>query len=429
MSCAPKNLIILSLLIATSAWAVAPQTPDTVAKLRFASFAVTDHSPTVAEARALAKGDVTVAQLVDQWLDSDNHRERIQRYFHDQFGFARDIPLYEEISVLLPDDDGVYQLEALEPCDPAMAVQAEAWWLDEGKTILMCPEANNELMCFQYGEFEFGSCGCGPKQIACAPASVLPRLSADITSEFSHRAVHAYADDWSWFELLGGDTFYGNRPMFHFYLYNQTIAALAELPTEEDWQRMAALPMSGWAEGEYPEGPERAGVVTSHAFLFRFNNFRSRVRALTEKLLCKDVDGTLNTSNLSEFINEDHDELTLSHSDELQCAECHYGMDNIGSALFGWDDGGFFSEPERSQVGHVFGETGSGPSFVIEGYIERGGGFEACMARTAWEDFTGESWKVLDDATAAVLVKAAASGPRAAILAVLTSPALLSLRD
>ena len=35
------------------------------------------------------------------------------------------------------------------------------------------------------------------------------------------------------------------------------------------------------------------------------NNFRSRIRALTESLLCKDIDSSLNTTNVAEFFNQD----------------------------------------------------------------------------------------------------------------------------
>ncbi len=398
---------------------------DPSAQARFLSFAVTDHPPTAAEARALDAGDVTVASLRDQWLESDPHLDRVARFFHDMFGYDERVPTYDEPFLVMTGSNGVVQRTLEAPCDPDLAIDVDAWWLEPGETVAVCPEVVAEPMCaLEYDDF---GCGCGPRLIGCAPVERLDRLMWDLAREFADRAVYAYLSAWTWFDLLGGYRFVGNRYMFHAYLFQQWILPHGLEPHPDDTSRLADLPPAAAAEAPFPEGPERAGVVTSPAFLARFNNFRSRVRAITEKLLCQDADYTLNTSDIATFVNPDHDELTLSHSDKTDCAACHYAIDNIGSGFLGWGADGYYEE-QLSQKAHVFGQDGEGPAFVMQRYVEHGDGFEKCMAKTVFEDFTGEPWAALPEATRRPFVKAAATGPRALIRAILTSDRLLTLR-
>ena len=301
---------VFGLVSPGGAWA-----QDSVSRLRFLSFALTDHPPTASEAKALVSGEVDLPSLVDQMLASDGHRERVMRYFNDWFGTQRYAEVGVDASFIVLDETGVYQPVDvfLEACDPDDAVETSAWWSDE--PVMICPRWISEDLCIEViddeedeedeegeegeedeedeedGEPEpYLECGgdmdtgrpCGPELIGCFPVELSLALSESVSQEFAHRAWHAYSQGWSWMALLGGDRFYGNRLLYFYYLWTQTLYPGFSLGAEER-QTLLSLPLIEPEEQDFPSGPERAGVVTSPTFLTRFNNFRSRVRALTNQ--------------------------------------------------------------------------------------------------------------------------------------------------
>jgi hypothetical protein len=177
-------------------------------------------------------------------------------------------------------------------------------------------------------------------------------------------------------------------------------------------------------------GAERAGIVTTPAFMRRFNNSRSRIRALTDSLLCHDIDGSLNTSGISTLVNPDTNALGQSIVTRSQCATCHYGMDNLASTLFGWNDQGTYERwpKQLSQAGHAFGQAITGPVALMESYIERAPGFAECMSKRAWEDFSGRPWSALSSEEQGTFLNAAVQSPYALLQGIFQSSALLNAR-
>lgn len=233
-----------------------------------------------------------------------------------------------------------------------------------------------------------------------------------------------------WLDLLGGNKFYGNRWLYHHYIMQEKIEYGLELPTQAEWSFLKSLPTTANVFLPFPNSSvERSGVVTSPSFLRRFNNFRSRIRAITEKLLCKDVDGSLNIDNYAQFINPSLTAFDRSHGEQQSCATCHYSLDNFGSTILGWSPEGYFEKwNPPSQLGHVFGEDGTGPRFLMESYVERGSDFSLCMAKKTWQEFSGADWNVLSATEKQDLLIAASEGPKQVIESVLTGAPLKNLR-
>jgi hypothetical protein len=406
--------------------------PRSTALLRYMSFALTDHAPSVEDAKAVAQGEMPVQEVVDAMMTSTRHIERIHRYFHDWFGFDDYPGLLIDDVLLYEDENGVYQhTDSLDPCTPDDTLEAEAWWLEPGQTITVCTELGPEVECDFVEEDDEDAdvlmpCGCGASMMGCAPLVHLAEMSYAVSHEFANRAVDVYQQGGSWMELLGGDYVYTNRWLYYYYMYT---GQPYEMPpgNADDLQILLKLPTSAYARHSMPAGPERAGVVTSPIFLTRFNNFRSRIRALTENLLCRDVDGRSNIDGTDSFYNEDLDELTLSHADDVECSYCHYPMDNMGSILMDWEEEGL-GYGELSTLGHVYGETGEGPAFLMRGYIERAPEFYGCMAKRAWESFSGASWESLDPSDQGAFTEDAESGPRVLLQSVMLSPLMRALR-
>ncbi len=428
---------------------------DYNAAFRFLSLAIRDVLPTVAEAKefhAATDKDAKLDYFTGQWLQSNEHKARVKRHFNDMFGISPwvfiadanlDLMLYDPASPGSAPSDlntaGVYHLANTVKATCGTPVSATAWWSDSN--IMICPSAVSAAISFSNGSIRctdpfaangilHANCGCGPDQIICYPKHLKKNIVSGVALEFAERGYYAYTQGLGWLDLLGGNKFYGNRWLYHHYLWQEKIGYNLELPSQAELTFLKSLPTTGQTYLPLPATTiERSGVVTSPAFLRRFNNFRSRVRAITEQLLCKDIDGSLNVDNYDQFINPSLSAFDRAHGEQQSCATCHYSLDNFGSTILGWTPEGYFEKwAPPSQLGHVFGEDGTGPRFLMASYIERGTDFNLCMAKKTWQEFSGADWNVLSATEKQDFLTSAAAGPKEAIEAVLSSDALKNLR-
>lgn len=443
--------VVVGFLLSSPAYA-----DDSVAQFRYLSHVLRDMAPTIDEAKEFAAASDKQARLSEftqSWMESEAFANRLKRHFHDMFGIEPytfvaepvfDLHRFGDSAAIEAPPDlteaGVYYLKSsVKSTCGGTPVTTSAWWTSE--SIRICPSAGPSAMT-QNGHWcsdPFGAngirnpaCGCGPDQVLCWPASARGHLQLGVVKEFAERGLYAYLEQKSWEDLFGGDLFIGNRWLYHHYVYQDRIQVSALPPTAAQMALMRSLPSEGIAAVPFPVGvgPERSGVVTMPAFLRRYNNFRSRVRAITEHLLCQDIDGSLNSSGINVFVNDDLTAFDKAHGDQEGCASCHFAMDNMGSTLLGWGDGGIYEAWwPRSQLGHVFGEDGSGPRFLMRQIVESGDRFASCMAKKTWEGFSGADWADLTSSQKETFVAAATAGPRQAIESVLTSDTLRNLRN
>jgi hypothetical protein len=442
---------------ATPPPATAP--PPTGRTLRFVSLAIRDIPPTFDETARFMAGQKSLDTFISEWLASPEHTGRIARYFADFFGEAVGFTPLGNFQLRLS-DNGTYHLKGSPEfglddkpdCTPEEALRRPAWWLDEGDTILICPESasdgfvfpppgpdDNPIVCDSaFSQALEPACGCGDHQLLCIPCELEGStectdtagrnrdLEASFNREPIERGVFVYENGLSWMDYLGGDFFYGNRALYLYYLQMQESLMSGEVSAAAAMDQLNNIPMDRPARAPWPAGFERAGLVTSPGFLNTFNTFRGRARVLSQRLLCHDVDETLNVDQYEQFINPSLTDADRAHGAREQCAFCHYGMDNQASMLLGYDiDGRSLRASGLSQLGHVFGQDDSGPSALIRGYVERGPGFNECMAKRAWASFTGLPWDTaLTDADRAAFIALSRQGPRPLIRGILTSPVL-----
>lgn len=412
---------------------------DNSMQFRFMSHVVRDRAPSVQEAKDFHNNMQPIESYTNQWLASPEHAQRVQRFFQDMFGASPyQFISQDEYDLIL--ENGVYRLSnSIKPSCGGSPVQKPAWWSDQ--PIWICPSAVSEQLKFNYqgtnlecarlstnGLFH-AACGCGKEQIACFPKELKQKITAAVAREFQDRAYYVYQTGKSWNELFGSQMFFGNRWLFHFYLYQQKILAMSEQPTAQEYLYLKSLPIDQKVEALNPVGAARSGIATSPAFLKQFNNFRSRTRAIVERLLCKDIDPSLNTSGITTFVNPSLSAFDKAHGAQANCAGCHYAMDNVGSAMLGWDDNGFYqSWAPPSQQSHVFGQDGSGPEFMMNRIIEEGPGFATCMAKTVWESFSGVSWNALEEDARERFAEVANDTPRQLIRSVIVSKEMFNMR-
>ena len=411
---------------------------------RFLSLTIRDVPLSVDEARELREKPGQLDSMLEAWLDSPEHDSRIMRYFNDQFGAA---PLFVAPLqfFLYMDEQGIHYLADKGPCDPADAVTIDhAWWLRNAETIRVCPGVLPTNLvylddagigfCVQAGPRGLGhpQCGCGPDLAVCYPPESYQTIESDLRFEFARRALNAYRSEQSWLELLGGDRFYGNALMYKHYMDQQGLFRL-KAPAAADLEQLRQLPLREDASAPWPVTGRvaRAGLATMPAFLRQYNNFRTRINILTRRLLCQEVDGSLNTDGIDFFVNSSLEDAEVSHGSKAECSVCHYPMDNMGTTIMNWDTNGYYKYYEtagmQNESGHVFGETGSGPAFLMRGIIERGPGFHSCMAKTVWEDFSGFAWDSLPATLRTDLTESATAGPAALIRRVLLAEELKAL--
>jgi hypothetical protein len=453
MRCLSSIVMVLLMLIPAVA-----QGQDYTATFRYLSVVIRDQLPTVAEARefqAATDKDAKLDQLVELWMDSEEHKNRVKRHFNDMFGVSPYVFLSDANLDLIQYDSGNQQQLTEAPSDLSTngvwhlpkgvratcgtPVSADAWWSES--PIMICSTAVSDNIVYSNGAIRcsdpFGAngiinpaCGCGPDQILCAPRHLKKNMVVGVAREFAERGYYSYTQGLGWNDLFGGSNFYGDRWLYHHYLWQEKVGAMLELPNATELAFLKGLPTDRrvWVPLP-PSSVVRSGIATAPAFLRRFNNFRSRVRALTEQLLCKDVDGSLNVDDYAQFINPDLTDFDRAHGAQESCATCHYSLDNFGSTLLGWSADGYYEKwSPKSQLGHVFGEDGTGPRFLVQSYVDRGTDFNLCMARKTWQEFSGADWSVLSSDDQTALLAAATEGPQEIIRAVLTSNALKKMR-
>jgi len=437
-----RPVLLLALMGAALAGeGTARANPRAATQLRHMSFAVNDAPPTPAEARRFAAGEVTMDQLVAEWLAGEAHRNRIKRFFYDLFGTQDWAASAGDHVSLLKNAQGIYRLPDKPDCGAGDSAEVSAWWLEPGQTVKVCNNVVTQVVEFgergQPGYFSCTGgasmsdprCGCGPELLLCAPKDNVSDMIRGGYFEFVERGLYMYEHGKSWVDLLASDQFHGTRWEYYVLLFRGVMYPSGGLPSAADVQRLKSLPLDKRGFTRYPDsGPERAPVVTGVNFMHQYNNFRSRIRILTDRLLCQPVSPALNTDRIQTFLNPDLKDADRSHGAKAGCSACHYAMDNMGSTLLGWDNQGVFAHEVPSQLGHVFGETGTGPRFLMRSFVERGPGFDQCMAKRAWETFSGLPWDELPVEDRRTFEKLAKDGPRSLFRGVLTSPALRRLR-
>ena len=420
---------------------------DSATEMRFMSLTIRDRPISAEDAKAIASGTTDLETLIEEWIDSDAHKTRIKRHFNDQFGMGPDFDSIPPSFILQQQDDGAYYLPDKGTCSDVVTI-TDAWWLNPGESIRVCSNTRSDLIYYQYenqdnvecagtGATGIGAdeCGCGTRMILCYPNELASTLRAHIRYEFRERALYVYENDLTWFDLLGGDFFYGSRVLYKHYLDQQALFRNIE-PSLADLVALSELPIDSYTRRDFPATGqvERAGQITAPGFLRQYNNFRSRINILTARLLCKDVDSTLNTDGINTFVNEtisNNDAFLFEeHGNREGCSSCHYPMDNMGSTIWLWGPSGWYrywgALGEQDESGYAFGQMGTGPAFLAQGYLSAVG-FDECMAKTIWEDFSGGSWSDLGTTAKSSFTQAISLGPRGAIQAVLNSTEIRQL--
>ena len=134
-----------------------------------------------------------------------------------------------------------------------------------------------------------GACGCGPDLQWCSLGSQHTKVLAAMSEEVELRVQRIIEQDLPWLELFEGSVGFMNGPMAHYFRHRTGVpggARFTEVPVDPD-----AIPELDFTQEdtwvEVDLGAHHAGVLTSPAFLLRFQTGRARADRFYNEFLCQ----------------------------------------------------------------------------------------------------------------------------------------------
>ena len=148
----------------------------------------------------------------------------------------------------------------------------------------------NGTRCDTTDGYEDLACGCGPNLSWCRYGAATTRAPVEAMAEDVDRRIKAnvLGDD-SYLDLFTGRKAFVNGPLVHYLTYQTGIPAGTRF-TPDPYPELP-LPDLDWADAdtwqEIELGPEHAGILTSPAFLLRFQTNRSRANRFYTSFMCQ----------------------------------------------------------------------------------------------------------------------------------------------
>lgn len=175
-------------------------------------------------------------------------------------------------------------------------VEVSPYW-DPTSTIRVCAfdaqaalvDDDNAIACDSQAGSNARGCGCGPGMQFCARNEDLRVLRKAFIDDLERRVSAVVGNDESYLELLTGRRAFVNGPLAHFYRHQTQLPQTVRMtPSTVDAARLPNLPFTdvdNWQEVAL--GAEASGVLTSPAYLLRFQSNRSRANRFFNAWLCQ----------------------------------------------------------------------------------------------------------------------------------------------
>lgn len=235
---------------------------------------------------------------------------------------------------------------------------AEGWvdvapYWDTSTTIRVCAfDAQEDLVspagtrCDTTDGYEDLSCGCGPGLAWCRYGNDTRRAAVESMGEDIDRRVAAnIVEDDSYIDLFTGKTAWVNGPLVHYLKYQTGVPAGIRLqPNPFDDYDLPDLSFEDedtWVPLEL--GPEHSGILTSLAYLLRFQTNRARATRFYTSFMCQPFqppDGGIPASDLEAIP-------TLDLQVRDGCKYCHALLEPAASHWARWTESGAGFLPEQ----------------------------------------------------------------------------------
>ncbi len=408
------------LIAAASAWAAPPKaaicpvddpTMDRYEFLRSASLEVRGNVPTVAEYKTLDKSKDVPMSTLDSWLKSDAFAQQAVRVHRSLFWnsienvrpFGANTSLrYDKKMKLWWRSGGAFSFKQRGnrvPCldkpvaydkdgkivywDQADGTKREGWvkvkpyWNLASEVKVCAGDAQagtvspNGTKCDQIGYAFDPSCGCGPNLRWCTYGTVQLTLVRSWAKAMDLQIRDIIKENRPYTDLFSEKVAYVNGPIVFFWKYQTAVAnRLRFNPAPLDH---AQLPYLKWSDVDkwvkVKLGPEHAGVLTSPAFLLRFQTNRARANRYYNTFLCQPFQPP--ESGIPVAAEEALKEPNLQK--RPGCKYCHALLEPVASFWGRWTEQGVgFLNPNNypaySKKCEQCAKTGSGCTTVCKRY-------------------------------------------------------------
>lgn len=173
-------------------------------------------------------------------------------------------------------------------------VKVAPYW-DPGYTIKLCAfDAQTTLVssrgvpCGTNSGFGEADCGCGPDARFCIAYDQQRRLQDAVAADLEARVAAVVGSERPYTELFTGRTAYINGALAHYLRYQTGMPASVSFePLAFPAAQLPEVPFADATLHEVALGPEHAGVLTSPAYLLRFQTNRARANRYFDAFLCQ----------------------------------------------------------------------------------------------------------------------------------------------
>lgn len=307
-------------------------TLDRVARLRALSFDLRGHPPSPEELAALdglvdADADAFEDLLLDEWLASDRFSARVVRRHRallwpnlSQIEFSTRTLTVDARGIVVRNDNTVQQtyrglLGATCVDEPATfdsqggivtrvvdGANREGWVMvrpfwDPSTSVKVCafdaqdaPVADDGIDCATEAGNNRRSCGCGPNLQWCLRGSDQVALRNAFLEDVDRRIAANVDRDESYLDLLTGQRAFINGPIAHFFRHLSRLPRFVRMVPTAVKPDVVPAELGFAAQSDWREirlDAPHAGVLTSPAYLLRFQTDRARANRFYNAFLCQ----------------------------------------------------------------------------------------------------------------------------------------------
>ena len=184
--------------------------------------------------------------------------------------------------------------------------------------------------------FQDKGCGCGPDLRFCSTYALLTTVLDGMGGDVDRRIQSLIEEDRSYLDLFESPLAYVNGPMAYFLRYQAHLPAnITFSPPMADPADLPDLPFTAtttWVEVDLPA--EHAGILTSPAYLLRFQTNRARANRFHNAFLCDPFQAP------SGGLPEQEGIPILNLQKREGCSWCHAELEPSAAYWGRWSDSG-----------------------------------------------------------------------------------------
>jgi len=223
-------------------------------------------------------------------------------------------------------------------------VMVAPYWAPE-KPIKVCafdaqgaPSGPDGVKCSTSAAYKSEYCGCGPDLRWCRYGAISRDITSAMGEEIERRIRDMIVEDRPYTDFLTERRMYINGPL-SFFLRNQTAvpANVRVTPLSFPVDSVPVIPYTEadtWKLMELPK--HHAGVLTSMAFLMRFQTNRARANRYYNSFLCQPFQPPNSGIPLGDGTKLHHPDLQIRDG----CKYCHALLEPAGSYWGRWSENG-----------------------------------------------------------------------------------------